>query len=556
MSKLRLSALLVAWACVSAPFSHANEAEATEVSVDGAQTTDTPTAPLLEGIGSLHFPISTDVPRAQAYFNQALTLAFGFNHAEAARSFREAARLDPTCGICYWGAALALGPNINAPMMPDAVQPAWSAVQEALARREFENEHERAYIDAIVSRYSEDGSDRATLDLLYAGAMAGLVEAYPEDLHARTLYAESLMDLMPWSYWNDDGSPASTNTTTLVAELETVLKANPDHPGAAHLYIHAMEQFEPKKAEAAADRLGALVPVAGHLVHMPSHIYLRVGRYADAVDANAKAAMADEDYIAQCNAQGLYPAMYYPHNVHFLWYSAMMDGRKALALDSALKLAERVPVEVAKNMPPLQSYLAVPMYTYLRFGMWDEALALPVAQDGLPFTEAMHLYGHGLAYAAKGDLKSARQIQRKFKKLMRSKELNAMNMRREDAMPNLLSIASNLLDARIQRTRGNARREIRALKRAVKAQDELPYTEPPLWHFPVRQALGDAYLRDNQAELAQTTFDEDLYHFPKNPWSLYGVELALGQLGQNADAATQARTNAWQNADIEPTIVW
>ena len=311
---------------------------------------DKPTAPLLEGIGPLKFPISTSVPRAQAYFNQALTLAFGFNHAEAVRSFREAARLDPTCGICYWGVALALGPNINAPMGQEAVAPAWQAVQDALARREFENEREQAYIDTIASRYSEDGADRKTLDILYDGAMSGLVERYPDDLHARTLHAEALMDLMPWAYWSDDGSPANDHTITLVNELETVLARNPEHPGAAHLYIHAMEQFEPHKAIAAADTLGPLVPVAGHLVHMPSHIYLRVGRYADAVDANAKAALADEDYIAQCNAQGLYPAAYYPHNVHFLWYAAMMEGRKALAIENALKLKERVPREMAKMM--------------------------------------------------------------------------------------------------------------------------------------------------------------------------------------------------------------
>ena len=251
------------------------------------------TAPLLEGIGDLHFPISTDSPTAQQYFNQALTLAFGFNHAEAVRSFKEAARLDPTCGICWAGAALALGPNINAPMNAAAVAPAWEAVQMALAQRGSETPREQAYIDAIASRYSEQGDDRATLDLIYAGAIGGVAERFPEDLHARTLHAEALMDLMPWEYWQDDGSPASDHTTKLVAELEHVMAQDPNHPGAAHLYIHAMERFEPYKAEAAADRLGDLVPVAGHLVHMPSHIYLRVGRYADAVDANAKAAMAD-----------------------------------------------------------------------------------------------------------------------------------------------------------------------------------------------------------------------------------------------------------------------
>lgn len=512
-----------------------------------------PTAPLLDGIGPLQFPISTDVPRAQLYFNQAMTLAFGFNHAEAARSFREAARLDPTCGICYWGVALALGPNINAPMAETAVAPAWQAVQNALARRHHENPKEQAYIDAIVTRYSVDGEDRGTLDLLYAGAMAGLVEQFPDDLHARTLHAEALMDLMPWSYWNDDGSPANAHTVTLVSELEHVMREDPNHPGAAHLYIHAMERFEPQKAEDAADRLGPLVPVAGHLVHMPSHIYLRVGRYSDAVDANAKAALADEDYIAQCNAQGLYPAAYYPHNIHFLWYSAMMEGRKALAVDSALKLAERVPVEMAAQMGPLQSYLAVPIYTYVRFGMWDEALALPDADESLPFARAMSLYGRGIAHAASGDTRKAREALRALEKLARTDAISSLNMRRPGATEDLMGIAINLIKARIARAEENSQGEIAALRQAVDHQDALPYTEPPLWHYPVRQSLGDAYLRAGDVDKANQVFVEDLHEFPENPWSLLGLNKAAN--GERADLDARLK-NAWRNADIEPTIAW
>lgn len=521
-----------------------------------ANTAQQPTAPLLDGIGPLHFPISTEVPKAQRYFDQALTLAFGFNHAEAARSFREAARLDPTCGICYWGVALALGPNINAPMSEAAVAPAWQAVQEALARRAYENEHEQAYIDAIVSRYSESGEDRPTLDLLYASAMAGLVARYPDDLHARTLHAEALMDTMPWEYWNDDGTPASENTTTFVQALEDVMAADPEHPGAAHLYIHAMERFEPYKAEAAADRLGPLVPVAGHLVHMPSHIYLRVGRYADAVDANAKAAEADEDYIAQCNAQGLYPAAYYPHNIHFLWYSAMMEGRKTLAIDNALKLAERVPVEVARQMGALQSYLAVPVYTYVRFGMWDQVLALPSPAEGLPYAQAMHLYGNGLAHAASGDLAAADASLKQLRALGSTDALKNLNMRRPGVTQHLIGIAENLVQARIHRARAQTEQEISALRQVVTHQDALPYTEPPLWHYPVRQALGEALLRSQQYAAATTAFLQDLAHFPQNPWSLYGLELAKQGLEQNAEQIATQRRHAWRNADITPAVAW
>ncbi len=504
------------------------------------------TAPLLEGIGPLHFPISTEVPRAQQYFDQALTLAFGFNHAEAARSFGEAARLDPTCGICYWGTALALGPNINAPMMEAAITPAWQALQQALALRKFENKKEQAYIDALASRYSQDGDERYTLDLLYVGAMAGLVDRFPEDLHARTLHAEAIMDLMPWEYWKDDGSPANPHTLTLVSELEHVLEQDPMHPGANHLYIHVMERFEPKKAESAADRLGPLVPVAGHLVHMPSHIYLRVGRYADAVEANAKASLADEDYIAQCNAQGMYPAAYYPHNIHFLWYAAMMEGRKTLAIDSALKLAQRVPVDMARQIGALQSYFAVPVYTYVRFGMWQEALDLPEPAQGLPFAQAMYHYGRGLAFAATANIPAAQIELKKLEELAASSELQSMLVRRPDTVNVLTSIAKALVQARIYRQQADAPAELAALLQAVQQQDILPYSEPPLWHYPVRQTLGEAQLRAGDYDAAQQSFMQDLQHFPRNPWSLYGLEQVV----------EQQRKHAWRNADIDPIVSW
>lgn len=523
---------------------------------DTLTTTDGVTAPLLEGIGPLQFPISTDVPLAQDYFNQALTLAFGFNHAEAARSFKEAARRDATCGICWAGAALALGPNINAPMSAEAVEPAWQAIQTALALREFETPQEQAYIDAIATRYSEDGEDRKALDVIYAGSMSGLVEQYPNDLTARALRAEALMDLMPWAYWNDDGSPANQNTNILVGDLETVMAADPQHPGALHLYIHVMERFEPQRAVAAADRLGDLVPVAGHLVHMPSHIYLRVGRYSDAVDANAKASEADEDYISQCNAQGLYPAAYYPHNIHFLWYSAMMEGRKTLAISSALKLAERVPLAMAEQMGTLQSYIAVPVYTYVRFGMWDDVLALPDAANNLPFSQAMLHYGRGLAHAAKGNIAQAEAELAKLKTVAKSEPVQSLNMRMPGVNEPLLGIASNLVSARIERAKGNDAAELVALQQAVALQDSLPYTEPPHWHYPVRQTLGEAQLRAGQFDEASQTFAQDLIHFPRNPWSLYGAELAQDGLGQPDADLQEQRVHAWRNADIEPAVSW
>ena len=510
------------------------------------------TAPLLDGIGPLHLPISTDVPLAQKYFDQALTLAFGFNHAEAVRSFREAARQDPTCGMCYWGVALALGPNINAPMAPEAIPEAWAAVQQALALRHLETPREQAYIDAISTRYSQDGEGRAALDLVYAGAMQRLVERFPQDHNARTLMAEAYMDVTPWAYWNDDASPGP-HTERFVAALEQVIAEQPDHPGALHLYIHAMEQYSPTKAEVVADRLGPLVPVAGHLVHMPSHIYLRVGRYHDAVIANTKAAESDEDYIAQCNAQGLYPAAYYPHNIHFLWYSAMMEGRRQLALDSAHKLRDRVPLEMAKMMGSVQQFLAVPSYTYVRFGLWEQALAEAPPPADLPLAQAMWHYAHGMAYASTDRLLEAQKSLAELQLLQSNGTLEALVVRQgHPVAPTLLNIATHLVAARIAQLEGNNEVELAQLTHAVAAQDSLPYTEPPFWHFPVRQALAAAQMRQGDPMAAAATYRQDLVKFPRNGWSLFGLLQAQPQAVDAAELTALLQT-AWKYSDIEPT---
>ncbi len=509
-------------------------------------------APLLEGIGPVDFPISTTSERAQAYFNQALTFSYGFNHAEAARSFREAARLDDTCGICWWGVALAHGPNINKEMTSEDVPVAWEALRNALARQHHETARERAYIDALTTRYTAEGADRPTLDQEYAQAMEDVVRDYPDDLNAQALYAEALMDLYPWDYWDDDGSPRM-HTGAIVAALEKVMEADPDHPGALHLYIHVMERFTPELAEPAADRLGPLVPVAGHLVHMPSHIYLRVGRYHDAVAANRRAALADEDYIAQCNAQGFYPAAYYPHNIHFLWYSAMMEGRRALAVESAEKLRSKVPVDMARQFGSIQAYLAVPSYTFVRFGMWQEALAVPEPEEDLVIAAFMRHYGRGVAHAALDDTGSAKAELAAMEAILASGEFRAQMDRQGDIGDILASIASSLVRARIARADGDVDAEIRHLRDAVASQDSLPYSEPPYWHYPVRQSLGSALLRLGDADGAAAAFTEDLGKFPKNGWSLHGLAEARRALGKPTDELEAAHREAWQYADIEPT---
>lgn len=509
-------------------------------------------APLLEGIGDVDFPVTTEVELARDYFNQALTFSYGFNHKEAERSFREAARLDPSCGTCWWGVALVNGPNINKAMDDAQVAPAWEAVQNALANREGLSELEQALIDAVATRYSEDGGDRAALDAVYAGSMRAVSEQFPDNAHVLALYAESLMDLYPWSYWNEDGTPKE-HTEALVAAIERAIELDPEHPGALHLYIHAMEQYTPEKAVAAADTLGPLVPVAGHLVHMPSHIYLRVGRYHDAVLANTQAALADEDYLTQCNAQGFYPAAYYPHNIHFLWYSAMMEGSKGLAVASAERLHEKIDLDMARQFGAIQRYLAVRVATYIRFGMWEEALAEPPAPEGMPMTTFMRDYAQGVALAATGQLDAARANLARMQAQRETGELDAVMDRQGDIADLLTEIAVQLVEAEIARAESRDDAEIEHLQAAIAAQDALPYTEPPFWHFPVRQALGTAYLRMGKPDLAQMAFEEDLVKFPNNGWSLYGLQQALAAQGQATTDLDQAVVQAWQHSDIEPT---
>ncbi len=510
---------------------------------------DGSTAPLLADIGPLHVPISTTSEQAQKYFDQGFTLMYGFNHAEAIRSFKEAARLDPTCGICWWGVALSYGPNLNQPMPPEAVTPAWRAVQTAQSLRAHESPREQAYIDAVVARYSESGEDRAKLDRAYANAMSKVAAAYPDDLDAAALYAESLMDLMPWDYYQADGSPKH-ETAIAIAQLERVMAANPHHPGGLHFYIHAVEATKtPERAERAADVLGNLVPVAGHLVHMPAHIYLRVGRYHDAVTQNQLAAKADENYIAQCNAQGFYPAVYYPHNLHFMWYAAMMEGQRQLSLDTARKMAQHVPLDFARTTPEVQQYLPVPIYTLVRFGLWDDMLAEPAPPAGVPFATAMWHYGRGVAFARKGDIAAANT---ELKLLQAAADLGtAVPIQgKPDTVNGLIAIATDLVTAAIANAHADHASEVTALERAVESQDALQYTEPPFWFYPVRQSLGAAYLRAKRPADAQRVFEEDLAYFKNNGWSLWGLSEAIAAQGNDASATRQALQVAWQYADI------
>lgn len=364
-------------------------------------------APVFKGLGDHHHPISTKNAATQAFFDQGVDLLFGFNHAEAIRSFKEAARLDPDCAMCWRGVAFALGPNINLTMPPDAVPPAWQALSRARHLEVEASPEERAWIEALAARYSSDPkADRRMLDEVFAGEMGGVWRAWPDDLDAGVFYAEAMMDTQPWDYWLPGGVTPKANGAKIVATLEAVIRRAPDHPGALHLYIHAVEaSATPERAEAAADRLATLMPGAGHIVHMPSHIYYRVGRYADAARVNELAAGVDETYIAACKAQGYYPIGYYGHNIHFLWTSSEMQGRYNAAIDAARRLVKAVdPNAIAPALPLAELYGFTPVATLLRFGKWDEILAEPAPPKAFVVDQAIWLYARGFAHANKGDL--------------------------------------------------------------------------------------------------------------------------------------------------------
>jgi tetratricopeptide (TPR) repeat protein len=513
---------------------------------------DKPGAPVFTGLGVHHFPITTANPETQKFFDQGVRLSFGFNHAEAIRSFREAARLDPACAMCWWGVAYALGSNINLPMPDDAVAPAWAALQRAQALAPTASPRDQAWIAALATRYSPDGkADRAALNAAYAEAMGRLWQAHPEDLDAATFYAEAMMDTQPWNYWAADGVTPHGHGGEIVATLEEVLRRAPEHPGALHLYIHAVEaSTTPERAEAAADKLLVLMPEAGHIVHMPSHIYYRVGRYADAARVNEVAATVDERYIAACKAQGFYPAGYYGHNIHFLWTSAEMQGRYRTSIDAARRLVKAVDAEqLAKQLPLAELYALTPVATLVRFGKWNELLAEPPPDKALTLDLAMWTYAQGFAHANTGDLKAAQADRRKLAALAKG------DFSRFDpfGVParQMSEIALALLDGEIARTSGDLDGAIAKFRAAAELERGLPYTEPAYWHQPVSHLLGAALMQARRPAEAEAVYKASLTNYRRDGWALSGLAQALQAQGKEpeARAAMQAFTEAWGMAD-------
>ena len=513
-------------------------------------------APRLQNLGDHKFPVTTSSARAQLFFSQGMMLTYGFNHAEATRSFRETARLDPNCAMAYWGMALVLGPNINMAMAPEAEPQAYELIQKAVALKKYASEKEKAYIDALALRYSgEKKPDRNALDRAYTKAMRDLHKRYPADLDAATLYAEAVMDLRPWNYWTRDMQPYP-ETKEVMQVLESVLAGNPNHPGAIHLYIHTVELARPELAEAGADRLWNLAPGAGHLVHMPSHIFRRIGRYHDASKSNLDAVAADEDYIEQCRAQGVYPLAYYPHNIHFLWDSATMEGRREIALDAARKSASSIPADAWREVPLLHQFLVAPLFAYTRFGEWEAILSEPPPpQDSLFWTGVWH-YARGMALTATGKLNEADRELDSLRGIAAQKSLDGYRVTfSRNGAKAILEIANEVLAGELAAKRGYHDLAIARLHRAILLEDNLIYNEPPDWHVPARQALGALLLAAGRPAEAESIYWQDLSRNRENGWSLFGLMQSLRAQGKTEQAAMiEARfRKTWNRADVTLT---
>jgi len=509
--------------------------------------------PLYENLGTLHHPITTDSREAQRYFDQGLRLLYAFNHEEAIYSFEEAARLDPKAAMTYWGIALALGPNINAPRDKDQERRAYEAIQRAQTLAAGVGEPEQAYIAALAVRYSPAPEAKPEVqDQAYAEAMRALSTRFPEDPDAAILFAEALMDLRPWDFWAKDGQ-AQPGTEEILTTLERVLTRHPDHPGACHFYIHAVEaSSHPEKALACARRLPQLMPGAGHLVHMPAHIYMRVGLYHEAAERNAHAAAVDEEYLDHRHLVGVYPTGYYLHNLHFLWASLLMEGRSQEAIRVARELAAKVSQDHADHEREfwLEQFTATPVLSLVRFGRWDEVLREPAPPEARLYTRAMWHYARGLAFAAKGQFKKAEGERRHLKTAVEVLSKDRSDSYKEAAP--LLKIADKVVAGETAARRGDAGEAIRLFEEAVRLEDALRYMEPPDWYYPVRHSLGAALLAAGRATEAVAVYQEDLKRHPENGWALMGLvqSLKAGQAATEAAAVETRFRQAWTRADV------
>ena len=504
--------------------------------------------PLYTDLGTHHKAVGTRVPLAQQYFDQGLRLVYGFNHAEAIRSFTRATELDPACAMCWWGIAYAYGPHVNAGMDSASGVKAYEAAQKALALSHTASPWQRAYIRAVTARYAPvPPVNRAGLDSAYTRGMAAAVRSYPNDLDAAALYAESLMDLRPWNYWMPDGQPYP-GTQEIVRQLERVIARDPQHPGACHYYIHAVEAVNPQLAVPCAERLARLMPGIGHIVHMPAHIYIRVGRYNDAAASNVHAIHTDETFIEGQKPVSVYSLAYYPHNIHFLAFASTMAGRSAQAIEAARTLKSKVNLDVARQVPMLQDMVPYYVLTLTTFGRWDDVLAEPLPPSDIRMPLAMAYYARGVAYAAKGELAEARSA------LDTVKAIDAATPAEAPAKTSV-SIAVHALLGEIATRSGKFDEGVAHFREALTIEDAGLYFEPPKWYYPIRESLGAALLRAGRSAEAEAVYREDLKRFPENGWSLFGLAAALRAQGETTKAAAvdQRFSKAWSAADVELT---
>ncbi len=515
-------------------------------------------ATLLEGLGDYSMPVSNDGPEVQRWFDQGLAMTYGFNHDAAERSFLKAAELDPDCAMCWWGASLVLGPHVNAAMDPANNAKAWDRLERAQAAADDATEKEQAFIKALSARYAaEPPENRRPLDEAYAAAMAKLAAKYPDDLDAVALHAEAMMDLQPWDYYDASGQPKG-HTAEVVSQLESVMQRNPEHAGALHLYVHAVEASpNPERGVAAADTLRELLPGSGHLVHMPAHIYARVGRYHDAVTTNQKAIVADDGYLAICKpGPGVYPLGYVPHNHHFMWFAATMEGASKIALDAARTTGEKTSDPKLMRTPgfeTMQKFAQTPLLADVRFGRWDEVVKAPKPADDLPYMQAMWNYAQGMAAVRRGRIEDAKRYHEALVPATTNPDIEKMMSFDRYSLIGGVRVAERSVAAELARAAKDFDGAIAALNAAVTIEDTLPYDEPPAWHWPTRQALGAVLLEAKKPAEAEKVYRDELQRNPENGWSLYGLAQALKAQGKKAEAqeATDRFTRAWANADID-----
>ena len=512
---------------------------------------------LYDDLGTLHFKAGTSSSMAQAWFDQGVRLAFAFNHAEAQRAFREAQKLDPNCALCFWGEALVLGPNINVPMMPEANPPALAALAKAVELSKTAPPRDRALIVALSRRYSaEPKAVRADLDAAYAKAMGEVAQRFANDDTVQVLYAEAMMDTQPWDYWEAGGAKAKGNGQAIVDTLEKVLERNPRHPGAIHFYIHAVEaSTRPERALPYARHLGMEMPGAGHIVHMPAHIYYRVGLYRDSLATNQRAMAVDERYFSSSPSDPLYKSAYYPHNIHFLMVSAQMGGDGTTAIAAAQKLDAALPVEAVKQFAILQPVKAAPYTTHAQFSDPETILKLTAPPDELVLVVTMYRYARALAFAAKKDAPSAQ------------KEIDALAKLESDAdfkpfaewnipAKEIVQTARVVATGRLADAMGDLDGAGKAYDEAVFIEDTLAYMEPPYWYYPVRQSLAPVRLRQGKYDDSEKIFRESLSRVRNNAWALAGLAETYRRKG---DAAAQKKTQqafakAWLGNPAGPAI--